>query len=79
MDILRRTIVEQAATMLVEHVTSNRQVYRLAKNNNGHTYHEYIQNRDHCSANYRRNVERTDKCQSWLLNYVHTDDNIVDK
>ncbi|CAF1583033.1 unnamed protein product [Adineta ricciae] len=71
--IFRQNVIEQAASMLLQHVTLNQNVYRLAKNSNGNALDEY-----HYSSNSvqkkKKDFRRTNKCYSWLSKFPSIDD-----
>ncbi len=53
---LKQNIIEQAASMLLQHVTYHKNVYHFTQNSNGNAFDE------------RHHMKRTNKCNSWLSN-----------
>jgi hypothetical protein len=51
---LKQNIIYQAASMLLQHVTCQKNFYHLTQNNNSNALDE------------RRYFRRTNKCNSWL-------------
>ena len=69
---LKQNVVKQAASKLLQHLTYNKNIYYLTHNSNANALDEYHR----CSAKSRkdlkRELQRTDKCNSWLFQFSST-------
>jgi len=54
---LKQNIIEQAASMLLQHVTYQKELYHLTQNINANAFDEH------------HHIQRTNKCNSWLSKF----------
>jgi hypothetical protein len=54
---LKQNIIEQAASMLLQHVTYQKEFYHLTQNTNANAFDEH------------HHIRRTNKCNSWLSKF----------
>ncbi|CAF3481147.1 unnamed protein product [Adineta steineri] len=62
---LKQNIVEQAASMLVQHINFNKKFYHPTQNSNGNAFDEYRLSLNHIQQK-KKVCRRTKKCNSWL-------------
>jgi hypothetical protein len=62
---LKQNIVEQAASMLLQHVTCNKHFYPLTQNSNGNALDERHLSLHHIQRK-NKDFRRTNKCNLWL-------------
>lgn len=66
--ILRQNVIEQAASMLLQHMTFNHDAYRAARNSNGNALDEYRFSLNSVQKK-KKDFRRTNKCYSWLSKF----------
>ncbi len=60
---LKQNIIKQAASMLLQHLTFQKNFYHLTQNNNTNAFDEH------------HHIRRTNKCNSWLSKFSNTSQN----
>lgn len=63
----KQNIIQQAASMLLQHITFKKQFSYLTKNSNGNAFDE------------RLHIQRTNKCNSWLSKCPTKSDTSLDR
>jgi hypothetical protein len=62
---LKQNVIQQAASMLLQHVTFHKNLHHITQNNNGNALDEHHLSLHSIQRN-RKKFRRTDKCNSWL-------------
>ena len=68
----RQNVIEQAASMLLQHVTLNQNVYCVAQNSNGNAFDENNYSSNSVQKK-KKDFRRTKKCYSWLSKFPSID------
>jgi hypothetical protein len=64
---LKQNIIKQAASMLLQHITFQKNFSHLTQNTNGNAFDEY------------HHLQRTNKCNSWLSKFPTKSDTSLNR